>query len=284
MVTALMTRELVVQCPNCATQMRVKAPATRSAVTCPNCSQQTELDPSKQGIVLNRLRTDEFSQLPEPIVVQDQVAGPARSARVLRRATRIAYKNENREAIQASRKRTLQTIAVALVCLAVTFTAATLAYKKFREVPTEYWADVVPGMESPEKLLNQYANICANCQATCNSITDTSSSEQAAPHIRAMAGSLAGFPERVEKMSPLTQAQIQSLDPLFRDTVDENWKQTQECVKVIRSNKRAYSAELFRALIDFSSANDAAAQAILSTWTTSADLSAVNQDVTSENN
>ncbi len=269
MVTELMNRELTVRCANCAVQMSVKAAQTRVVITCPICAHKTTLDWSNGQYVCGALRDDDFSRLPDPIVVQKPVAGPARSERTLRRAARLAYMKENRDSIQAARIEMLKMVAVALVCLGITVAIVTLSYQKLNKVPAHYWAEVIPGMESPDKLLKQYAGICANCTATCNSIDDASSRDQAAPKIRAMAAILSEFPQRVENMAQLAATQIQSLDPSFRETVELGQKQARESVERVQSKKSAYSAELFQALIKFLQANDAAAEAILSKWTPS---------------
>ncbi len=261
-----MTRELVIQCTTCAHKMKVNAPKTRAQVTCPICTNKSLLDPDGKIIAKNGLSLEEFGQLPPPIMVVGEVSRPATSERVFRRAAKKAYRETNRDAIRKSRIKKLQTFAVAVFCLVIVGTLGTLAYKSLSQVSREEWAEVLPGMETPDKILNQYASICARCQSTCDSIIDTSSGEKAAPQFRLMAGSLAEVPGLVEKMIELAPNQVQSISPSRLDELSSQWKQTQECVQIIRSNKRAYSPELFKALIDFAQANDAAAQAILSKW------------------
>ena len=261
-----MTRELVIQCTNCAHKMRVNSPKTRAQVTCPKCSTKTLLDPNCEIHVKNELSLEEFGQLPPPILVNGEVSRPATSERIFRRAAQKAYKEANRDSIRKSRIKMLQTMAVALFCLIVVGTLGTFTYKSLSQVSREEWAEVLPGMETPDKILNQYASISAKCQSACDSISDTTSGEKAAPQFRLMAGSLAEVPDLAEKMIELAPNQVQAIDPARLDQVSAQWQQTQASVEVIRSNKRAYSAELFRALMDFAEANDAAAQAMLSRW------------------
>ena len=142
-----MTRELVIQCTNCAYKMRVNAPKTRAQVTCPKCSTKTLLDPDSEIHVKNGLRLEEFGQLPPPILVNGEVSRPATSERIFRRAAQKAYKEANRDSIRKSRIKMLQTMAVALFCLIVVGTLGTFAYKSLSQVSREEWAEVLPGME-----------------------------------------------------------------------------------------------------------------------------------------
>ncbi len=266
-----MAVEQVIHCPNCSLQITISAVDGPSQVTCPTCFHRSLVAPGQEPVEPAESHLEEFNRLPEPIIKHTQVAKPATSKRIIRRAARRAHKDANRESIRKARNRMLQTTALILLALTIVGTALFYGYRALRKVPKDSWAEFVPGMESPDKLLSEHAKICESFRETCESIDDDYSRDQAIPRIRVMAARLHGFPSRLAEMGPLSPTQYQSLDPNFLAVVAKDLKQTQDSLRAVRSKRLLYSADLFQALQDFSDESEAAAEAIMSQWKTSPD-------------
>ena len=140
----------VFQCPHCALQMTVRAPESTAQVTCPTCFQRILLVPGEEPRAPSESFLSEFSRLPEPIIINTQVAAPAKSRRVIRRAARRATRHANRDAIRKKRLRVLQIASIAAIGLTITGTAATYIYRSLNSIPADSWAMLVPGMDSPQ--------------------------------------------------------------------------------------------------------------------------------------
>ncbi len=261
-----MADDRIFQCPQCALQMTVRAPSSRAQVTCPTCFQRILLVPGKEPQAPSESYLSEFSRLPEPIIVNTQVPAPAKSQRVIRRAARRAARHANRDASRKKRLRVLQIASVAAIGLAITGTAATYTYRSLSRIPADSWAKVVPGMDSPQKILSEYSRACAAFRETCASIEDVASRDRAIPKIQGIAARLRGIPGRVSELGPLSPTQQSEVDSSALERVVDEWEHNKECLRDVRSKRLLYSIEFFKSLQTFATENEAAAEAIDSQW------------------
>lgn len=266
-----MAGETVFQCPSCALQMTVSQLSGPSQVTCPTCFHRILLVPGQSPVEPDEAYLQEFDRLPAPLIIRTEVAKPATDQRLIRRAAKRAHKEANRESIRKARIRMVQVAVAVLISLGIATAAVTYGYRALRQVPKESWAGIVPGIESPEKLLREHARISEAFRETCGSIDDTSSRDRAIPKIRSLAAQFRGFPDRIGELGPLTPVHLQSIDPSFRDTIANDLRSTQEALRSVRSKRLLYSTNFFEALQLFSEASEAAAQAILTQWASPAD-------------
>ena len=273
-----MTAEHIFECPNCSLQITISDVDGPSQVTCPTCFHRSLVAPGEEPVEPSEETLEEFSRLPEPIIKHTQVAKPATNKRIIRRAARRAHKHANRESIRKAHIRKLQTTAAVLLALLIVGTAIFYGYRAFRSVPKDSWAEIVPGMESPDKLLREHARICASFRETCDSIEDASSRDQAIPKIRSMAARFHGFPDRVADMGPLSPTQIQSLEPDFLKVVANDFKGTQNSLDAVRSKRLLYTTEFFKSLQLFADESEAATEAILSQWKSNSETETITDD------
>jgi hypothetical protein len=246
--------------------MTVRAPESPVQVTCPTCFQRILLVPGEAPRAPSDSYLSEFSRLPEPIIISTQVPGPAKSQRVIRRAARRAARHANRGAIRQKRVRILQIAFVAAIGLAITGSAATFAYRKLTRISNDSWAKVVPGMDSPQKLLSEYSNACAAFRETCALIQDAPSRDRAIPKIQRIAAQLRGIPSRVSELGPLSPTQRNEVDSNALDRVADEWAQNEACLREVRSKRLLYSIDFFKTLQAFANENEAAVSAINKQW------------------
>ena len=269
-----MADDRIFQCPHCALQMTVRVPESPVQVTCPTCFQRILLVPGEEPRAPNESYLSEFYRLPEPIIIDTQVPAPAKSQRVIRRAARRAARHANREASKKKRLRLLQIASVAAIGLAITGTAATYTYRSLSRIPADSWAKVVPGMDSPQKLLSEYSRVCGSFRNTCASIEDAASRDRAIPKIQQIAARLRGIPSRVSELGPLSPTQRSEVDSSALDRVLDEWEQNKACLREVRSKRLLHSIDFVKSLQTFADENEAAAGAIISHWNEQPDDSA----------
>jgi hypothetical protein len=251
-------------CPSCALRMTVAPLEGAFQVTCPSCFQRLLLAPGQAPTIPADF--SRYIDLPEPIIVSTQVAGPARSKRFVRRVNRQAYVEANREAIRRRRWRLLTLSASGIAGMVAIGLLATGAYSYLAEVPEEKWAEIVPGMESPSKLLREFTNVSEALLETFGEIEDTSSRDRAIGRLEMMSARFRGIAQRATALAPLSAAQLGKLDPAYREEVARLSQQANAAAKELQGRRQLLSGQFIAALHEVTTAMDAAAESIRTGW------------------
>ena len=251
----------VFPCPSCGLSLSVAVAASKVRVVCPQCDSRIELSPGCPP-TRSEPTDDVFAELPEPIHVSRDVAGPAQSRRARKR---IASSSDRGAAGQALRRRMIRGL-IALSAFAVAATGGIVAYDYIRRVPHESWAEAMPWMDSPDKILTQYDNIASSFLEVCESIDDEAARDASISEINVMAARLRGLSERAVAMHPLTDLQRETLPASYKDDVVATSRQVAEMTLTMRGKPRLLSAKFHETLHDMSVAVEHCADTIVKVW------------------
>ena len=90
-------------------------------------------------------------------------------------------------------------------------------YFAWDKLPTESLTALVPVMDSPEKILKDYADIADNLRSTLDSIQDEKSRDRAIPRLQSMTETCGELSRRAVDVGPLTQEKMESLGSMVQD-------------------------------------------------------------------
>ena len=260
-----MTSRITVGCPACDQKMTVDTPQVPSKITCPKCQQPILMTPGKppQSPAADY---EDFDALPPMSVVSAPVTRPVSNPRILERAARKAHAAANPAEIQTKRRHQRKRLFQVLSCVLALGTVGTLAFVYVREIPTESWAAMMPGAETPANMLQEYAAICESFHGTCETIDSEYSRNRAIQKISVMTARLRGFPDRVTELGTPSPVQREVLDPMWIEQIEGLSEQSRDHVNTLRGKRKLLSGKFLAALQQHLNAMDAAANSMITAW------------------
>lgn len=247
---------VLIQCPVCAVRLKVQAARDSSRVRCPGCRREIQLMPAGK-----RSREQEaFEDLPAPLLVSEPVLPPRRKFwRSFSRSLTAAL---------ADNRQTLTHGLIGCLLLAATVAIGAGLYSSRDQLPLESMEVLLPGHDSPEKILEQYANTTEAMVKQMTSITDVDSRDATIPVLRRLIEGCHLLIARAVAIGPLPREEVQLLDEWFANRLPAQSQLVHEMAKSLHARRQLGSEKLHAVLFDLTTATSRFGPTIETVWAT----------------
>ena len=155
-------------------------------------------------------------------------------------------------------------------------------YFAWDKLPTESLTALVPVMDSPEKILKDYADIADDLRSTLDSIQDEKSRDRAIPRLQAMTESCGELSRRAVDVGPLTHEKMESLGAWFKTQIPERSKRLKASTESVNQRRALMNGALTDVLFDLAFALGSVEGSLKTAWTPLAEPKNATQEVECE--
>jgi hypothetical protein len=199
-----------------------------------------------------------FEDLPDALIPSELVLRPKR------KYWKSFYRTSG-DAL-AARRQAFKHGFVASMLLLVTVAIAAGVYSAREKIPLESIEVLLPGHDSPDKILAQYVGVTNAMVKQLASVNDTKSRDRTIPMLRRLTEGCQSLEARAAEIGPLSDMEFNSLNDWLRTRLPEQSEKVTEMAKTLHRQRTLGSPKLHTVLFDLTIATKQFGPTIEMAW------------------